>query len=275
MLMNLPRRDLAADHVVRGGEEVGRLRMLARERAEHELRHRHVGGRVDAVPRDVAEHDREPAVLEREEVVDVAADVDPRRRLVHLADLQPLDHRPRPRQQRALHRVGELLLLLVEAGVVDRERGLRGDRSRRLDRLLRERAARPEGEDRRARRPPRSAARRERRPPSSPSRGTGRAPAGTARRVAAGRSRNARRSRKSRCTLRWPNGTGWERIARDRLGERGVARRGRRAARAVRAARRASARPPRRRRAPRRRCARAPRASRRAERLCAKERDTS
>src|SRR5436190_11804397 len=139
--------DLAADHVVRGGEEVGRLRMLARERAEDELRHRHVRGRVDAVAGHVAEHDRESPVLQREEVVDVAADVHACRRLVHLADLEPLDHGARTGQQRALHRVGELLLLLVEPGVVDRERRLRRERRRRLDRFLRERVTGAERED--------------------------------------------------------------------------------------------------------------------------------
>jgi len=50
--------------------------MLARERPEHELRHRHVGGRVDPVSGDVAEHDGEPAVTQFEEIEHVSADVD-------------------------------------------------------------------------------------------------------------------------------------------------------------------------------------------------------
>ena len=139
--------DLAADHVVGGGEEVGRLRMLAGERAEDELGHRHVGRGVDAVPGDVSEHDGEPAVVEREEVVDIAADLHARRGLVQLADLQSLDDRPGAWQERTLHRVRELLLLLVQTGVVDREGRLGGNRRGRVDRLLRDRAARPEGED--------------------------------------------------------------------------------------------------------------------------------
>ena len=61
--------------------------------------------------------------------------------------LQPLDHGARAREQRALHCVRELLLLLVEPGVVDREGGLRRERRRRLDRLLRQRVAGAEGED--------------------------------------------------------------------------------------------------------------------------------
>src|SRR6185437_11739290 len=43
----------------------------------------------------------------------------------------------RARQQRTLHRVRELLLLLVEPGVVDREGSLSGNRGRLLDRFLR------------------------------------------------------------------------------------------------------------------------------------------
>ena len=171
--MNLPGAISSHDDVVRGREEVGRLRMLAHERAEDELRHRHVGRRVDAVARHVAEHDREPPILEREEVVDVAADVQAGRGLVHLADLQPVDARARARQQRALHRVGEVLLLLVEAGVVDREGRLGRECRRRLDRLLRERVAGAEGEDAERRDELGRQGERGRRPPSSPSRGTG------------------------------------------------------------------------------------------------------
>ena len=54
----------------------------------------------------------------------------------------------RTRQQRALHRVRELLLLLVQASVVDRERRLRGDRERGLQRLGVDRPARIERDDR-------------------------------------------------------------------------------------------------------------------------------
>ena len=141
-------RDLADDDLVRGGEERRRLGMLARERPEDELRHRHVGGRVDPVPGDVAEHDGEPAVAQLEEVEDVAADVDLRGGLVDRADLEPGDRRPLARQQRPLHRLRELLLLLVEAGVVDRERGLLADRARGRERLARDRRGRIERDDR-------------------------------------------------------------------------------------------------------------------------------
>ena len=65
---------------------------------------------------------------ELEEVEDVAADVDLRRGLVDRPDLEPGDVRLLARQQRLLHRLGELLLLLVEPRVVDRERGLLRDR---------------------------------------------------------------------------------------------------------------------------------------------------
>ena len=61
----------------------------AREQAEDVLRHRHVRGRVDAVAGDVAEHDRKPPVRQRQVVVDVASDLDPRRRLVDVAQREP------------------------------------------------------------------------------------------------------------------------------------------------------------------------------------------
>ena len=104
----LPGRDLAGHDLVRRRQEVTRLRMLACERAEDELRHRHVGGRLDSVPGHVTEDNGEPAVRQREEVVDVPADVDPRGGLVDGADLQPLYPRLAARQQRALHRVRKL-----------------------------------------------------------------------------------------------------------------------------------------------------------------------
>ena len=85
----LARADLLDDDVVRGGQERARLRVEARERAEDELRHRHVGRRVDPVAGDVAEHDREPLVVGLQVVVDVAADADERGRLVDRADLEP------------------------------------------------------------------------------------------------------------------------------------------------------------------------------------------
>ena len=144
----LPRRDLSDDDLVRGREEIGGARMFSRERPEDELRHGHVGGRLDSVPRDVAEHHGELAVAELEEVVDVTADVDARRRLVHLADVETLELRVRARQQRAPHRVGELLLLLVETPVVDRQRGLCCDRERRIQRFARDRPAGVEGDER-------------------------------------------------------------------------------------------------------------------------------
>ena len=146
--MNFPRRDLADDDLVRGREEIGRAGMFSRERPEDELRHGHVGGRLDSVPGDVAEHHGERAVAELEEVVDVAADVDARRRLVHLADVETLELRVRARQQRAAHGVGELLLLLVETPVVDRERSLCGDRERRIQRFARNRPSGVEGDER-------------------------------------------------------------------------------------------------------------------------------
>ena len=144
----LPRRDLPDDDVVRRLEEVAGLRVFPRQRAKDELRHRHVRRRLDPVARHVSEHRREPAVVELDEVVDVAADLDARRRLVRITQLEPAQPRQRPREQRALHRVRELLLLLVEARVVDRQRGLSADRLRLLDRLLRHGCIGTEGQNR-------------------------------------------------------------------------------------------------------------------------------
>ena len=122
--MNLPIAISPTTTSFAAARKCRRLGVLARERPEHELRHRHVGGRVDPVPGDVAKHDGEPAVTQLEEVEDVAADVDLGSGLVDRADFEPRDRGPLARQQRSLHRLRELLLLLVEPGVVDRERGL-------------------------------------------------------------------------------------------------------------------------------------------------------
>ena len=145
--MNLP-GDLADDDVVRRLQEVARLGMLARERAEHELGHRHVGRGFDAVARDISERQSKPAVGQFEEVVHVAPDLHARGGLVGSAELEPRQLRHRLRQQRALHRVRELLLLLVQARVVDRERGLPGDADGLVHRLRRHRRTRTHGHDR-------------------------------------------------------------------------------------------------------------------------------
>ena len=124
--------------------------VLACERAEDELRHRHVGRRVDAVARDVAEDDREPAVAELEEVVDVAADVDLRRRLVDRPDLEARGSAGRSRgsSDRCIVSANRLLLL-VEPGVVDRERGLRARSVRAVGKRVGiDRRGRVEREDR-------------------------------------------------------------------------------------------------------------------------------
>ena len=93
---------------------------------------------------DVTERDRKAAVVEREEVVDVSADIEPGRRFIDVAELDAVDLRIHPREQRSLHRVREALLLLVEPGVLERERGLAGDRERELEVALAERPARIE-----------------------------------------------------------------------------------------------------------------------------------
>src|SRR5207247_7668962 len=108
-----------ADHdVVRGGEELARLVVLAGERAEDELRHRHVRRRLDPVARHVAEDDREPAVREAQVVVDVTADVHPRRRLVDRAELQTLEVGRARGNERAWHLVRGVRMSIGWGGYV-------------------------------------------------------------------------------------------------------------------------------------------------------------
>ena len=72
----------------------------------------------------------------------IAADVDPRRRLVDVADLESRHAWKLAREEGALHRLRELLLLLVEAGVVDRA-ALPAPRRRSRRRLRPARAGAP------------------------------------------------------------------------------------------------------------------------------------
>ena len=208
--MNLPAAISSTTTSFAEARKSAGLGMLARERAEDELRHRHVGRGLDPVTGHVAEHDGEPVVAELEEVVDVAADVDARRRLVHLADLEPLQLGMRPRQERAAHRVRELLLLLVEAPVVDRERRLRGDRQHGVERLARDRPARVERHDRQRPDHLARASRSARPQPTIPSRGTARAGGATRRGPlrAPASSTSGRRVRNIRRTAALSSGCG-------------------------------------------------------------------
>ena len=53
---------------------VGRLELLVDERAQHREQQRHQQRRRAALAGDVAERDDQPAVVERQDVVEVAAD---------------------------------------------------------------------------------------------------------------------------------------------------------------------------------------------------------
>src|SRR5918992_2216619 len=122
-------------HLVRRPQEAGRIRVLPRQRAEDELRHRHVGRGVDPLARHVTDDHCEPAVGKRRVVEDVAADVEPGRRLIDAADFDSGQDRRGCGQKRTLHRVGEAGLLLVQPGVVDGEGRLGSERTKGLDRL--------------------------------------------------------------------------------------------------------------------------------------------
>ena len=139
---------LAERDFVRLREERGRVGIQPDERPERELRKRHVRGRRDPVPAGVTEHHGELAVGQPQEVVDVASDLDAGRRLVDGADLETFDLGQPTREQRALHRVGEVLPLLGQPRVVDRERGLPGDENGGLDLLVSEPPSRIERDDR-------------------------------------------------------------------------------------------------------------------------------
>ena len=134
----VPAGQLAECDLVRLRQERSRVGVQANERAEGELGQRHVRGGRNPVTTRVAEHDGELAAGQRQEVVDVTADLHPGRRLVDGADLEPLDLGQPARKQRALHRVGEVLSLLGQACVLDRQRGLAGDEDGRLDLLVAE-----------------------------------------------------------------------------------------------------------------------------------------
>ncbi len=97
--------------------------------------------------RHVPEHHGEPAVAELEEVEDVAPDVDLRRDRVGGADLEPRRLGPLAREQRALHGVRELLLLLVQARAVERDGRVRRDPLRALERRGGDRPPRPQREE--------------------------------------------------------------------------------------------------------------------------------
>ena len=137
--------------LVRLREELAWIRIEPDERAEDELRKGHVGRGGDTVAARIPEHHCELPVGQRQEVVDVAADLDAGGRLVDGADVEALDLGQPAWEKRALHRVREVLLLLIEAGVVDREGGLPRDEESGLDRVLTDAPRRIEGDDRQRR----------------------------------------------------------------------------------------------------------------------------
>ena len=79
MVMNLPGGDLS-DHDLVRRKEVAGLGMLARRAGGRRTSPSPCRRRRRSVSGDVAEHDREPSVRERHVVVEIAADVDARRR---------------------------------------------------------------------------------------------------------------------------------------------------------------------------------------------------
>ena len=76
------------------------------------------------MPRDVADAERETAAVERDHVVPIAAHLGLRARgQVAGRNSHAGDRGQRQRQQAPLQRLGDAVLVLVQPGVVDRERG--------------------------------------------------------------------------------------------------------------------------------------------------------
>ena len=142
-----PSRELTERHLVRLRQEVGRIRIQAHERPERELGEGHVGRGRDSVAARVPEHDGELPVGQREEVVHVASDLEPRRGLVDGSDLEARNLRDPAREERTLHRVCEVLPFLREPCVLDGERRLPRDEESRLHLLVAEAPRGVEGED--------------------------------------------------------------------------------------------------------------------------------
>ena len=90
------------------------------------LAHQHRG--VQAFSADVADRDREPAVGQHERIVPIAADLGLRRaRQVDLIEHDARYARQALGQDRVLQRAGDAVLALVQARVVERERGAVGE----------------------------------------------------------------------------------------------------------------------------------------------------
>ena len=138
----------------RCAQDGGRARLVRGGRAQRVARERGDRRRLRALAADVADQRRDAAVARREDVVEVAADLDPLagRDEPH-GDGEPGQRRDPRRQQRALQHLGDVALARVGLGLGDRDRGELAELGE--DRLVarRERPARVVGHLERAERP--------------------------------------------------------------------------------------------------------------------------
>ena len=113
---------LVAQRAVQQGQDARRPALVGGRGAHRVARERGHRGRVRALALDVADQRRPGAVTGFEEVVEVAAELDP---LAGGAEAhrgaEPGHGRERPRPQRALQRARDRALALVELGVGDRD----------------------------------------------------------------------------------------------------------------------------------------------------------
>ena len=173
---------LVAQRAVQQREDAGRADLVGRRGAHRVAGERGHRGGVRALALDVADQRRPRAVAGREQVVEVAAELDPLAgRPEADGGAQARDGRQAAGPQRALQRARDRALAVVELGVGDRDRGELGELGE--DRLV----ARGELARRGCRSP---------RAPRAPCRGRSAAPAAARaaarrRRAAAGRWRSA------------------------------------------------------------------------------------
>ena len=122
------------ERVVDPGEHIVVVRTVGRRGADRVPRDRGDRGGVRTGATDVADHDRPTSIIEREDVVEVAAHIGRgARRPVPHGDAGAVDVRQARRQQRRLERAGDGALLVGQPGVLERLGDPTGDRAPQRD----------------------------------------------------------------------------------------------------------------------------------------------
>ncbi len=119
---------LVVQGAVQQGEDAARAVLVGRRRAQRVAGEGGDGGRVRALALDVADDGRPAAAARAEEVVEVAAQLDALAGGAEADRGRDAGHdRQRAGPQRALQRVGDRVLAVVELRVGDRDRGELGE----------------------------------------------------------------------------------------------------------------------------------------------------